>query len=182
MYLSEREISLIGFASVGSNVKISPQARFYNPNGISVGNNVRIDDFVVLSGQVKIGNYVHLSINSAVISPRSQVTIGNFSTVSFYACITSANDDYSGKFMMNPTLPKQLTNVTDSPVIIGEHVALGSHSLVLPGVTLGKGCVVGAFSLVKVDIPSWSIYGGVPAHRIGSRSREIINLEKDLDV
>ena len=85
MYLSEREINLIGLASVGSNVKISPQARFYNPNGISIGNNVRIDDFVVVSGQVKIGSYVHLSINSAVISPRSQVTIGNFSTVSFYA-------------------------------------------------------------------------------------------------
>ena len=84
--------------------------------------------------------------------------------------------------MMNPTLPKQLTNVTDSPVIIGEHVALGSHTLVLPGVTLGKGCVVGAFSLVKVDIPSWSIYGGVPARRIGSRLREIIDLEKDLEV
>ena len=116
-----------------------------------------------------------------MISPRSHVTIGNFSTVSFYVCVASANDDYSGKFMMNPTLPKQLTNVTDSPVTIVEHVAVGSNSLVLPGLILGKGCVVGAFSLAKVDIPSWSIYGSVPAHRIGSRSRNN-RFGKDLDV
>ncbi|MEC2449247.1 acyltransferase, partial [Bacillus cereus] len=49
-FYSQEELSEIGFLSVGENVLISKKTSIYNPGAISVGNNVRIDDFCILSG------------------------------------------------------------------------------------------------------------------------------------
>jgi dTDP-4-amino-4,6-dideoxy-D-glucose acyltransferase len=179
--LNSKELMRLGLKRVGNNVQISSLSSFHNPQNISIGDNVRIDDFVVLSGNIDIGSYVHFSVHSSVISPRSNVRIGNFSTISFYSCITSSNDDYSGEFLMNPTVPIAFTNVLDSPVILKNHVAIGAHSLILPGVTLGEGSVVGANSLVKCDIPSWQVFGGTPAKKIGHRSMNLLNLFTNLE-
>lgn len=179
MYLSQNEILKLGLRSFGKNVEISSKSSFYLPGNISIGDNVRIDDFVVLSGNIQIGSHVHLSAHSTIVSPRSEVIIRDFASASFYSCITSANDDYSGNFLMNPTVPSRYTNVNDSPVVVENYVAIGAHSLILPGVTLGEGSVVGAHSLVKSSIPEWQIVGGVPAMKIGNRSKEMLNLKVD---
>jgi galactoside O-acetyltransferase len=180
MYLTPEEINRIGFQDVGQNIQISPFARFHSPHKMKLGSNVRIDDFVVMSGNIVIGSNIHFSIHSSVISPRAQVSIADFATISFYSCITSANDDYSGKFMTNPTLPRAHTNVSDISVNVSEHVVIGAHSLILPGVTLNEGCVIGAFSLVKRDVPEWEFFAGVPARKIGIRSRELLSFQKGL--
>jgi acetyltransferase-like isoleucine patch superfamily enzyme len=182
MFLTPQELDELGFRCVGENPKISQFARFHNPQQISLGNNVRIDDFVVMSGNVSIGSNVHFSIHSSVISPRAHVSIGNFATISFYSCITSSNDDYSGKFMTNPTLPRTHTNVSDFDVKVEEHVIIGAHSLILPGVTLNQGCAIGAYSLVKNNVPEWEVFAGVPARRIKARSKLLLDFSKDLDL
>ena len=174
MFLTQAEVFDIGFNKVGRNVRISPQARFHNPECVSIRDNVRIDDFVVISGHVEIGSYVHLSVHSTIIAPRSKVRIDDFSTMSFYSCITSANDDYSGLYMTNPTVPREFTNVSDKPVHVDKHVIIGAHSLVLPGVTLNTGCAIGAFSLIKFDVPGWETHAGVPARKIGLRSNVML--------
>lgn len=46
---------------------------------------------------------------------------------------------------------------------IEKGVMIGMHSMVMPGVTIGEGAVVGAFSLVTKDIPAWTIAVGRPA-------------------
>ena len=176
MFLTKDEVAELGFKQVGDNVRISPRAQFHNPERISIGDNSRIDDFVILSGNVTIGKNVHLSVHSTIISPRESVMLEDFSTISFYTCITSANDDYSGKFMTNPTVPIEFTNVVDLPVKVDKYAILGAHVLVLPGVTIGKGSAVGAFSFVKEDIPEWEIHAGVPAKKIGFRSQELLSL------
>jgi acetyltransferase-like isoleucine patch superfamily enzyme len=48
-------------------------------------------------------------------------------------------------------------------VVIGDHVVVGSWALLLPGVTLGEGCVVGAGSVVTRDVPPYTIVAGNPA-------------------
>lgn len=175
MFLTADEVASLGFKKVGTDVRISARAEFHNPQSISIGDYSRIDDFAVLSGNVNIGKNVHLSVHSTIISPRASVTLQDFTTLSFYGCITSANDDYSGNYMTNPTVPSKFTNVTDSPVSIGRYAILGAHVLVLPGVTVGEGSAIGAFSLVKRDIPEWEIYAGVPAIKIGVRSRKLLS-------
>lgn len=47
---------------------------------------------------------------------------------------------------------------------IGKGVMIGMESLIMPGVTIGDGAIVGAFSLVNKDIPEWTIATGRPAN------------------
>jgi acetyltransferase-like isoleucine patch superfamily enzyme len=61
------------------------------------------------------------------------------------------------------------------PVIIGDGVWLGSNVLVLPGVTIGKGSVVAAGSVVSRDIPSGVLAAGNPAKIIKKLSVECKN-------
>jgi len=49
------------------------------------------------------------------------------------------------------------------PVVLKKNCKVGSHSTVLPGVTIGKNSIVGAHSLVKSDIPDDVIAFGIPA-------------------
>lgn len=49
------------------------------------------------------------------------------------------------------------------PVVIGDDCWVGGHAVILPGVTIGKGCTIGAGSLVTRDIPDWSVAMGTPA-------------------
>jgi acetyltransferase-like isoleucine patch superfamily enzyme len=48
-------------------------------------------------------------------------------------------------------------------VIIKENARIGSHSLIMPGVTIGKNSIIGAFSLVNKDIPDNVVAYGIPA-------------------
>lgn len=54
----------------------------------------------------------------------------------------------------------------EGPVHLGKNCRIGSHSLVMPGVTIGEDAVVGAFSFVTEDIPQGETWAGVPAKRI----------------
>lgn len=55
------------------------------------------------------------------------------------------------------------------PVSIGDHVWVASRATVVPGVTIGRGAVVGACSLVREDVPEREIVAGVPAVSRGTR-------------
>lgn len=62
---------------------------------------------------------------------------------------------------------------TSGKVTIEENVCIGSHSVIMPGVTIGKNSVIGAFSFVNKDIPKNVVAFGVPArvcHKVGVRS------------
>lgn len=48
-FYSREQLEKIGFKSLGKNVLISDKSSIYSPENISIGNNVRIDDFCILS-------------------------------------------------------------------------------------------------------------------------------------
>lgn len=49
------------------------------------------------------------------------------------------------------------------PVVIGDDCWIGGHVVILPGVTIGKGCTIAAGAVVSRDIPDWSVAMGQPA-------------------
>jgi galactoside O-acetyltransferase len=178
--LSREAIDALGFASVGENVQISDRASFYGVRRIALGNNIRIDDFCVLSagiGGIAIGNYVHIAVYSSLIGA-GQISLSDFCNISSRVSIYSSNDDYSGTTLTNPTVPSEYTGVTHADVFLGKHVIVGSGSVILPGVTLEDGVAVGALSLVTKNCAAFGIYVGNPARRIKERKRDLLEVEK----
>ena len=178
--LTRKAIEGMGFVTVGKNVMISDKACFYNCAAISVGSNVRIDDFCVLSagvGGISIGNHIHIAIGVSLIGA-GKITVCDFSNLSSRVSIYSSNDDYSGATMTGPTLPREFTNVRHADVFIGRHTIVGSGSIILPGVTLEEGVAVGALSLVNKRCGAFGIYAGNPARLVKERKRDLLALEQ----
>lgn len=178
-FLSRDQIDAMGFARVGENAHLSEKASYYNCAKIIIGDNVRIDDFCVLSagiGGIEIGSYIHIAVYTSLIGA-GKITLNDFSNLSSKVAIYSSNDDYSGASMTNPMVPKEFTNVTHADVIIGRHVIVGAGSVILPGVTLEEGVAVGALSLVSKSCQEFGVYSGVPARRIKERKRGLLELE-----
>ncbi len=178
-FYTTEDLQKIGFASVGDNVMISKKCSIYGAGSIYIGNNVRIDDFCILSGNIKIGNYVHISAYSALYG-RGGITIGNFCGISPRCTLFSASDDFSGNYMISPMVPENLTNVCFAPIVLNDFVQLGSGTVVMPGVNFGVGSAVGAMSFVRENTREWSINMGIPAKYYKDRSRKIIELAETI--
>ena len=179
-FYSPEDLLTLGLARFGSNVLISRKASLYNPGNIAIGDNVRIDDFCVLSageGGIEIGDYVHIATFCSLIGA-GRISMADFSGLSSRVSIYSSNDDYSGEHMTNPTVPERFTGVAHADVSIGRHVIVGCGSVVLPGVRLAEGVAVAALSLVSKSCDAFGIYAG--NRRIRERRRDLLDLEKDL--
>nr|WP_290428121.1 acyltransferase [Ramlibacter albus] len=178
--MNEQELAAMGFASVGRGVRVSDRASFHGPSRIHLGDNVRIDDFCVLSagkGGIRLGSHIHVAVYSCMLGAGS-ITLGDFSNISSRVSIYSSSDDYSGATMTNPTVPENYKNVDHRDVYIGRHVVIGSGSVVLPGAILEDGVAVGALSMMRGRCPAFGIYAGVPARRIRERSRDLLDVEQ----
>ena len=111
---------------------------------------------------------------------RETIELGDFAGLSSRVSIYSSSDDYSGGALTNPTVPEDFRAVTHARVKLGKHVIVGAGSVVLPGVSLGDGVAVGALSLVTKNCEEFGTYLGVPAKRIGTRRRDLLDLEERL--
>jgi len=65
-----------------------------------------------------------------------------------------------------PMIDQQLE---DAPVVIDDDVWIAANCTITKGVRLGKGCIVGANSVVTRDVEPFAIVGGVPAKVVGAR-------------
>lgn len=181
-FYSNEDLLTLGFKSLGTNVLISTKASIFNAANISIGSNVRIDDFVVLSagkGGLSIGNYIHIAVFSSLIGA-GRIEINDFCNISSRVSIYSSSDDYSGETMTNPMIPEALKAVHHEQVVLHRHVIVGCGSVILPGVTLHEGVAIGALSLVTLDCPPFGIYAGTPAKFIKKRSQKMIGLADNL--
>tara|TARA_B100000925_G_scaffold287041_1_gene265672 strand:+ start:315 stop:770 length:456 start_codon:yes stop_codon:yes gene_type:complete len=113
---------------------------FHKMRGVNIGKNVEIGYFVI------IGN-----VNPSQIHIRDNATIT--------ARCTILEHDNSGYYTGRG-------NVRVGEVIIENNAFIGIGSVILPGVTIGRGSIVGALSLVNRDIPPNSVYAGSPAKKI----------------
>ncbi|HZZ98926.1 MAG TPA: acyltransferase [Candidatus Saccharimonadia bacterium] len=125
---------------IGNGSRIHMFARFYNPAGVSIGEDSLIGDQVVLDGRapLKIGSHVDIASGVKIYNGEHDVTSADFGP-------------------------------HEEKVEIGDYVFIGPNAIILPGVTIGKGAVVGAGAVVTKDVAEFTIVGGVPAKEIGQR-------------
>ncbi len=172
----------IGLLKVGLDVTIWPQAKIVSPEKISIGDAVIIDDFVFImgGGKTTIGSFVHIASFTS-ITGGGEFVMENYSGISSGVRIYTGNEDYSGKYMTNPTVPQPYRIATRSFVCIKKHAIVGANTVILPGVTIGEGASIGANSLITKDCEPWTIYVGSPAKSLRERpQKHIMELEAQL--
>ena len=178
-FYSRDELKKLGLKSFGENVKISRKASLYGAENISIGENVRIDDFCILSGNIKLGNYIHISAYTALYG-KFGIVMEDFTGLSPRCTIFSASDDFSGEYMIGPMIPEQFTNVQGGTVKLQRFTQVGANTVILPNVTLREGTVIGAMALVKDSTEAWMVYGGTPAKIIKERKKDILRLYESI--
>ena len=174
-FYSEDELKRVGLKSYGHNGKISRYVCLYGAEEISIGDNVRIDDFCILSGKIKIGSNIHISA-FVTLYGAGGIILEDYSGISSRSTIYSAMDDFSGKFLIGPIHNRSVTNVRYGNVILKKYSQIGAHCIVFPGVKIGEGSVLGAMTLANKDIPEWSIYVGQPARFLKQRDKSLLKL------
>lgn len=128
---------------IGSNTSLHMHC-FISGNRMSIGKNTVINRYVYLDG-------------------RGGLDIGDNVNISHYVIIQSLDHD-----------PNSVTfDARARKVVIEDDVWIGARALVLPGVTIGRGSVVGAGSVVTHDVEQYTIVAGAPARIIGRRRNDI---------
>ena len=141
-FYTQEELKVLGLKSFGSNVKISRFARFYGSENISIGDNVRIDDFCILSGYITIGSHIHISAYCALYGTEG-IILEDYTGISPRSTLFSAMDDFSGDFLIGPIHSKEKINIQGGPVILRKYSQLGANCVVFPCVEIAEGAVVG---------------------------------------
>jgi len=106
-------------------------------------------------GDVTIGDHTRIGIHCTVIGP---VSIGNHVNLAQGITVTALNHNFSDA---DKRIDEQ--GVSTQPVTIADDVWIGANAVVLPGVTIGRHCVIAAGAVVTKDVPDNTLVGGVPA-------------------
>ena len=132
-----------------------PYRRFF------LGNHSVIESYCCINnavGDVVIGDYTRIGIHNTIIGP---VCIGSHVNLAQGITVTALTHNFEDK---TKRIDEQ--GITTKPVIIGDDVWIGANAVILPGVTIGKHCVVAAGAVVTKDVQDNTIVGGVPAKEI----------------
>ena len=177
-YLSEAQLTKLGFKKLGKEVKISDKASVYNPELMELGDYTRIDDFCVVSGRVTFGKYNHITPMCLVAGGDPGIEFADFCTLAYGVKVFAQSDDYSGATLTNSLVPKKYKDEKFAKVKLERHVIVGAGATIMPGITIREGCSVGAMALVNKSTDPWGIYVGIPAVRVKERKQDLLDLEK----
>lgn len=140
--------------------------------GIILGDNVTLDRYTMLriSGTLrKLGNGIRIGNNTGVgaysyIGAGGGVVIGNFVNIGQRVNFHAENHEFQNAHLL---IAEQ--GVTANGISVEDDCWIGSGSIILDGVTIGKGAVVAAGSVVTHDVPQYAIVAGIPAKVINFR-------------
>lgn len=136
------------------------------------GKNVYIGKHCIFTPKtMSIGNDVYIGANACMQSIHGKILIGSHVMFGPGVHIHGGNHKiYEIGKLMKETSPKEPDE--DKAVVIEDDCWIGANAIILAGVTIGKGCVVGAGAVVVKSIPPYSIYTGVPAMKLRNRFNE----------
>ncbi|MDZ7291257.1 MAG: acyltransferase [candidate division KSB1 bacterium] len=178
---------------VGRNVTFGANVVLRHPRKIRVGDNVVIDDNVVLDAKgednngITIGNGVFVGRNTILSCKNGDIILDDNVNIGFNCEIFSASRVRIGKNILFAAYVYLVGGThrfdrTDIPILFQERSSqgievddntwVGAHAVIFDGVRVGKDCVIGAGAVVNKDIPDWKIAVGVPAKVVQDR-REV---------
>jgi galactoside O-acetyltransferase len=177
-FYTEDELKTLGLKQYGTNVLISRRCSLYSAEKMSFGSNVRIDDFCILSGNIIIGNYVHIAAWTGMFAGARRITMEDFTGLGAHTAIYAESDDFSGESFTNPMVPAIARKVRGGDVTVKRYATIGAHCVVLPGVTISEGVAVATMGVVIKDLSAeWTTCIGNPCRTFRPRSKNMLELE-----
>ena len=185
--------SLLG--KVGRNVTFGTNVVLRHPQKIFIGDNVVIDDNVVLDAKgsdnegLFIGDGVFVGRNTILSCKNGDIILDDNVNIGFNCEIFSASRVRVGKNTLLAAYTYLVGGThhfdrTDIPILqqerssqginVGENGWLGAHVVVFDGVKIGNECIIGAGSVINRDVPDWKIAAGMPAKVIKDRRKSTI--------
>lgn len=144
----------------GENVVIGKTVRIRSPEKVSIGSNVIIDDFTYISGEVEIGDYVHIAAGCVLSASTAKITMGALSGLSAGCKVYGGSSNYVNCGLDMPTIPKEHQfNVIHEDVSIESFGLIGAASIILPGCKIPQGLAVAAAVIVrkKLQLNPWHL-------------------------
>ena len=139
---------------------------------VRLGTPCRIEMGVELGAGVQIGDFSYVNQGTAIACG----SVGNFCSIGYYCQIgmhehpidyLSTSPYLYGKESLFQRQP--LWDDRAAPPTIGHDVWVGSHAVIMQGITIGHGSVIGAGSIVTKDVAPYMVVAGVPARVIRPR-------------
>lgn len=132
---------------IGPKSTIHMMARIYDPRHITIGEGTLIGEKATLDGRKQLPN------------SQGGLEIGNHVDIASEVMIWTSQHDIHSEDM----------KPIEAKVTIGDYVFIGPRTIILPGVTVGKGAIIAAGSVVTKDVKPGTIVAGTPAKEIGKR-------------
>lgn len=155
---------------LGAGVTVSPSCNIFESraDAIHIGGRSQLRKNVRISagfdGMIRIGRNVLID-DGTYIMAQDHITIGDGSQIAAFTFITDFNHSFKKK-----NIPISEQGYETKPVVIGKDVWIGTHCVILNGVTIGDGAVIGAGSVVTKNIPAYAVAVGNPAKVIDYRT------------
>ncbi|CAN7391763.1 acyltransferase [Phenylobacterium sp. LjRoot219] len=156
--------------SCGDGLRIGPSVGLRHPETFEIGDGVVIGEQAVIQGRfdgtcrighkVWIGPQAYLDVRDAVI--------GNY--VGWGPGAKLLGSKHSGEPVHEPIIA---TDLIIARTIIEDEADIGVNAVLLPGVTIGRGAIVGAGAVVTHDVPPFAKVAGAPAQVIGFRNANL---------
>ncbi len=187
------------FREVGKGVVFGKNMTLRHPHKICIAENTVIDDNVVLDAKgkrnegIRIGRNVYVGNNTTISCKEGSIYLDDYCNISANCSLLSETEIRIGKYCFlagqcylvaggNHSFKETSIPIMFQPsfskggIRIEEDVWLGAGAIVLDGTSIGKGCVIGAGSVVTQSLPAYSIAMGTPARRVRGRQA---NTQKD---
>jgi galactoside O-acetyltransferase len=153
--------------SCGHNFRVSSPLVIKGGKSIVLGHHFSTLGIVYLfandGGRLQIGNNCSINVNVQIGAASGNILIGNNVMIGPNVVIRASNHGMQKSALM------QNQPHTYGIIEIGDDVWIGANCVFLDGTNVGKGCVIAASSVVRGDIPPFSICAGTPLKIIGTR-------------
>ena len=165
------------------NIRFFNPARFFGGHRLFIGEGAFFD-IGIQADKIEIGDDSHISRDVTIRTQKGSIRIGKKVNIGANSFIYGYGDIEIGDYCLfanqveiisgnhnddDISRPMRFQGRTASKIIIGEDVWLGTHAVILEGVSIGRGAIIGAGAVVRKDIPEYAIAVGVPARVVRYR-------------